>query len=42
MLISRFPVVTDNPRIVVFSRITEFAVRTDGIVAASEVESIHV
>lgn len=41
-LISRFPVVTDNPRIVVFSRITEFAVRADGIVAASEGESTHV
>lgn len=42
MLISCFPVVTDNPRIVVFSRITEFAVRADGIVAASEGESTHV
>lgn len=42
MLVSRFPVVTDNPRIVVFSRITEFAVRADGVLTASEVKSSHV
>lgn len=42
MLVSRFPVVTDNPRIVVFSRIAEFAVRADGVLAASEGESAHV
>jgi hypothetical protein len=42
MLISRFPVVMDNPRIFVFSRITEFAVRADGIVSAFEGESAHV
>ncbi|MNO04431.1 hypothetical protein D3C81_2254560 [compost metagenome] len=42
MLVSRFPVVTDNPRIVVFSRIAEFTVRADGVLAASEGESAHV
>lgn len=31
MLVSRFPVVTDNPRIVVFSRITEFSARADDV-----------
>lgn len=41
MLISRFPVVTDTPRIVVFSRITELSVRADGIVVASKGESTH-
>lgn len=42
MLISRFPVITDNPRIVVFSCITEFSVQADVIVAASEGEFNHV
>lgn len=34
MVISRFPVVTDNPRIVVFSRIESFAGRADAVLAA--------
>lgn len=42
MLISRFPEVTDTPSIVVFSRITEFAVRTGRIVATSEGETTYV
>jgi hypothetical protein len=42
MLISHFPVVMDNPHIVLFSRITEFAVRADRIVPVSEVDSAHV
>ena len=42
MLVSRFPVVTDNPRIVVFSRIAEFAERADVILAAFECESPRV
>ena len=33
MVVSRFPVVTDNPRIVVFSRISSFAKRADEILA---------
>jgi hypothetical protein len=33
MLVSRFPVVTDNPRIVAFSRIDGFAARADAILA---------
>lgn len=33
MIVSRFPVVTDNPRIVVFSRITDFVRRADAILA---------
>lgn len=31
MLVSKFPVVTDNPRIVVFSRIADFAQKADDI-----------
>lgn len=31
MLVSKFPVVTDNPRIVVFSRIADFAQKADNI-----------
>lgn len=42
MLVSRFPVVTDNPRVVVFSRIAEFADRADCVLLASEGESTHV
>ncbi len=42
MLVSRFPVVTDNSRIVVFGCIAEFAVRADRVLAASEGESAHV
>lgn len=42
ILISLFPVVTVDPRIVVFSRITEFSLRADRIVAASEVEAARV
>ncbi|WP_018605572.1 hypothetical protein [Uliginosibacterium gangwonense] len=34
MLVSRFPVVTNNPRIVVYSRIAEFAKRADAVLAA--------
>ena len=33
MIVSRFPVVTDNSRIVVFSRITNFTQRADAILA---------
>lgn len=33
MIVSRFPVVTDNPRIVVFSRIADFVRRADAILA---------
>jgi|SynMetStandDraft_3_1070028.scaffolds.fasta_scaffold00013_19 hypothetical protein len=42
ILISRVPMVTANRRIVVFSRITEFSVQADVIVAASEGEFTHV
>ncbi|MNR56870.1 hypothetical protein D3C85_1775360 [compost metagenome] len=42
MLVSRFPVVTDNPRVVVFSRIAEFADSADCVLLASEGESTHV
>jgi hypothetical protein len=33
MVVSRFPVVTDNPRIVVFSRISYFSYRAEQILA---------
>lgn len=36
MVISRFPVVTDNSRIVVFSRIADFGQRADAILTASK------
>jgi hypothetical protein len=36
MVVSRFPVVTDNPRIVVFSRIGDFARRADAIWAGRQ------
>lgn len=42
MLVSRFPVVTDSPRIVVFSRIAKFAERADVVLAAPECESPRV
>jgi len=42
MIVSRFPVVTDNPRIVVFSRVADFAQRVDAILAESAGESTHV
>jgi len=42
MFNSRIPLAMDNPRIVVFSRITEFVVRADCIVAAPEGEFTHV
>lgn len=42
MLVSRFPVVTDNPRIIVFSRIAKFAERANGVLSASESEFPHV
>jgi hypothetical protein len=35
MVVSRFPVVTDNPRIVVFSRIADFARRADVLLIRS-------
>lgn len=34
MVVSRFPVVTNNPRIVVFSRIADFAKRADAVLAS--------
>jgi len=34
MVVSRFPVVTNNPRIVVFNRIADFAARADAVPAA--------
>jgi len=34
MIVSRFPVVTDNPRIIVFSCIDEFAARADAVLAS--------
>lgn len=34
MVLSRFPVVTDNPRILVYSRIADFPARADALVAA--------
>jgi hypothetical protein len=34
MVVSRFPVVTNNPRVVVFSRIADFAARADAVLAA--------
>ncbi len=42
MVVSRFPVVTDNQRIVVFNRISEFAARADAVLAASCGDSPHV
>lgn len=42
MVVSRFPVVTDNLRIVVFSRIADFAQRADTVLAGSAGESAHV
>lgn len=42
MVVSRFPVVTDNSRIVVFSRIADFAQRADAVLAESAGESTHV
>ncbi len=42
MVVSRFPVVTDNPRIVVFSRIDDFAMRSDAILTASGNDPNHV
>jgi hypothetical protein len=41
MLVSRYPIVTDDSRIGVFSCIAEFAVRADRVLAASEGESAH-
>lgn len=35
MIVSKFPVITDNPRIVVFSRISDFARRADMILGGS-------
>ena len=35
LVVSRFPVVTDNKRIVVFNRFSEFAARADAVLAAS-------
>lgn len=37
MVVSRFPVVTDNPRIVVFSRINDFSRRTDALLHKSTI-----
>ncbi|MCY1562254.1 hypothetical protein D9M68_996170 [compost metagenome] len=34
MVVSRFPVVTNNPRIVVFNRIAHFGTRADAVLAA--------
>jgi hypothetical protein len=42
MVVSRFPVVTNNRRIVVFNRIDEFAERADAILAASGGARPHV
>lgn len=42
MVVSRFPVVTDNLRIVVFSRIADFAERADAVLAKSVSESTYV
>ena len=42
MVVSRFPVVTDNPRLVVFSRIADFAQRADAVLAGSAGEITHV
>lgn len=36
MVVSRFPVVTDNPRIIVFNRISEFAGCADAILGAQD------
>lgn len=41
MVVSRFPVVTDNPRIVVFNRIADFVERADNVLA-SESDSANV
>lgn len=42
ILILRFPIATDNGRIVGRTRLTEFAARADLIAAVSEGESTHV
>lgn len=42
MVVSRFPVVTDNPRIVVFNRIAKFAECAGVVLAASGGDSTHV
>lgn len=38
MVVSRFPVVTNNPRVVVFSRIADFAARADAVRGAGDGE----
>ena len=36
MVVSRFPVVSDNPRILPYSLIDTFAVKADALIAASD------